>query len=257
MKRHTLLYLPTFLLWAAIELPPLPAKADAAILPDQPATTRPPMDLASNNGFVFNPTSGSSGPRQSSGTATRSPRSSQLAAVRGLVPPSLSGTTIAAHPTILAYLPRSTATTALLRLSNEADQVIYQASLPVSGQAGILTIPLPETMPALTVGQSYQWQLVLEISDQLARSKPQATGWMQRIAVPPEVALQSAEPLRQARTLCSQGIWYDCAASLATLRSAQPHDPTLQQHWAELLTSVGLQDLQQMVFLPTQPHYLP
>lgn len=256
MKRHALLHLSTYLLLAAIAPPTLLAVADASTLPDRHTTRRPTLILASNGGFVFNPTSGGGGPRQSSGTATRSPRATQLAAVKALLPPSLSGTTIAAHPTILAYVPRSAAKTALFRLTHEANQVIYQARLPLSGQAGILTIPLPKTAPALAIGQSYQWDLVLEISDHLAHNKPQAKGWIQRIPVPPTLAIQADDPVRQALTLCSQGIWYDCVAILAALRSAQPQDPTLQQHWAELLTSVGLQDLQPMAFLPAPSNSL-
>lgn len=203
---------------------------------------------------VFTPPSGKGSPQQAAGGASRlstySLNPSTVgadgpAAIIALLPQSYSGTTVSERPTILVYLPASTAKDMVFSLKDEAGNLQHQMTLPISGKAGVVAIKLPTEAPALVVGKNYQWFLALKVDGHLSPNTPYVDGWVQRIQ-PDAVlaaALQQSDPLKRATALGAKGVWYDCVATVAMLRTTQPDSDALVKNWSDLLVSVGLQDI--------------
>jgi Domain of Unknown Function (DUF928) len=220
-----------------------------------------------SRGRFFTPVKGKGVPQRASGGASRVGRydlnsasenlstSAGPAALVALLPQGFNGTTIAAHPTIMVYVPDSTANTAVFSLKDEVGNMVYQQQLAVSGKAGLVAIALPTNVPALTMNQNYQWYMALQVDGELNPSTPYVDGWIQRVAAAPAVttAMQQADVLKQAEVLGANGVWYDCVAKLAGLRAQSPNRPDLDQHWVELLESVGLQDVSQVPLVAAAP----
>jgi Domain of Unknown Function (DUF928) len=217
-----------------------------------------------SRGRFFRPAAGKGLPRRASGGASRVgrydlnttdlPNSSQgPMALMALLPQNYSGTTIAARPTIMVYVPESTAPSAVFSLKDAAGNMVYQQQLSVSGRAGMVAIALPANAPALTIGQDYQWYVALQVDGELNPSTPYVDGWIQRIEASPTIvaAMAQSDQLKQAEVLGANGVWYDCAAKLAELQARQPDRADLKQHWAELLESVGLQEVSQVPLVAT------
>lgn len=163
-----------------------------------------------------------------------------------ILPESFYGTTLEERPTILAYVPASTAQTAVFSLKDEDKNLHYQMSVPVSSEGGLIALQLPEAAPALEVGKSYQWYLALQLDGELTPASPFVDGWVKRIEPSAAVAsaLTQGDQLANIELLGAQGIWYDTAAQLAALQLAQPANLELAQHWDELLESVGLTEIE-------------
>jgi hypothetical protein len=220
-----------------------------------------------SRGRFFTPAKGKGVPQRASGGASRVGRydlnqpsdnptaSSGPAALVAMLPQSFNGTTIAAHPTIMVYVPASTAKTAVFSLKDDTGNMVYQQQLDVSGKAGLVAIALPANAPALAVNQNYQWYMALQVDGELNPSTPYVDGWIQRVAAVPAVATAMQQPnvLEQAEVLGANGVWYDCVAKLAGLRARQPASPELDKHWAELLESVGLQDVTPVPLISAMP----
>lgn len=215
-----------------------------------------------SRGTIFQPATGNGTPTQSAGGASRvgtydlNPSvvsADGPAALIALLPQGYYGTTLSERPTILVYVPASTAKTAIFSLKDEAGTVLYQTTLTVAGKMGIMPIQLPANAPPLAIAKHYQWFLAFKVDDILSPSTPYVDGWIQRIQPQTEViaALQQTDPLQQATTFGKHGIWYDCVATLASLRATHPHDPALATQWAELLASVGLRAIADMPILIT------
>lgn len=207
-----------------------------------------------SRGQVFTPASGSGSPQQASGGASRegtyslNPSTMDAggpAAILALLPQSYFGTTVSERPTILVYLPASTAKEMVFSLKDEAGKLKHQMTLPVSGTAGIVAIKLPAEVPALEVGKNYQWFLALKIDGHLSPNTPYVDGWVKRIQ--PDAALATAlqhpDALKRATALGAKGVWYDCVATMAMLRATQPQSKALVKDWSDLLISVDLKDI--------------
>jgi hypothetical protein len=204
----------------------------------------------------------SSAPKQTAGGASRDATtyvnpiedSQYPAALMALVPQEFSGTTLSDRPSILVYLPESNAEEAVFSLKDEVGQLIYQTVLPISGEAGVVRVQLPESVAPLAVGKNYQWLTALKVDGRLSPSTPYVDGWIQRIATTPEMAqaLNKSDAITRAEALANAGIWYDSAATLAVLREQQPDHEASLKNWQALLTSVGLQSIQNAPMLQYQ-----
>lgn len=210
---------------------------------------------ASRGGF-FQPARANRVPRTAASGASRTGRqeldpsivaSTGPSAMLALLPQTYYGTTISERPTILVYLPATGADRALFSLKDEAGQTVYETEIAISNEAGVRTIVLPKEAPALVVNQNYQWFLALQVDGQLNPSTPYVDGWIQRIQPSAELAaaLQQEDALQRAKALGADGVWYDCVATLASLRSSQPTNASLAQEWSDLLESVELSAIDQ------------
>jgi Domain of Unknown Function (DUF928) len=214
-----------------------------------------------SRGSFFTPPTDSPAPRRAAGGASRGDASTLVRghedetsltaaslAMLGLVPQSFYGTTIAAHPTILVYLPASDAQEVVFSLKDEDRNLRYYVTLPIAGEAGVYAFRMPADIPGLAVNANYQWFVALKQEGRLTPGSPFVEGWIKRIEASPQLtaslsALSEDDGLAQAKTLGGAGVWYDTVATLALLRSQQPESDAIAFHWSELLTSVGLQDI--------------
>lgn len=162
-----------------------------------------------------------------------------------LMPEIGYGLTVSSHPTFFFYLPDSTAQAGLFRLKDAEGKVLYEQAIEQPNQAGIVAIALPEQLPELTVGNYYQWYVVLQSEGKFRPSSPFIDGWVQRVEPNPQV--QQAEvgdsALGYAQALTHQNVWYDTLTTINTIRTTQPHSVEAQQQWQALLTSVSLDAL--------------
>jgi Domain of Unknown Function (DUF928) len=205
-----------------------------------------------SRGNLFTPTRGNGAPRQASGGASRvgnlnpsTVAASGPAALIAVLPQSFYGTTLSERPTMMVYLPASNAQEAVFSLKDEAGNMQHQMTIPVAGKSGLIAVKLPANAPALAVGKNYQWFLGLKLDGQLSPSTPYVDGWIQRIQPSTELttALQQKNLLKQAEALGKNGVWYDCVATMATLRTNQPENVTIIKQWEELLSSVSLKEI--------------
>ena len=189
-------------------------------------------------------------PVQSSGGASRGDQCALDAQnleipLTPLLPANQQGLTVASHPTLLVYVPQTTATKVFFALRDETEEYDYQTVLPIGDRSGVISVQVPQSAPALEVGKDYQWSLVLMCDDQLRPDSPVAQGYITRIK--PEFQLdqqiQAANELESAALYGKAGIWYETVATLAKLKSAKPEDNKVSTTWEQFLSSVGLEDV--------------
>ena len=158
-----------------------------------------------------------------------------------VMPETFFGTTVEARPTILVYVPRSTAQEAVFSLKNEAKDTVYEMSLEVPTAGGVVAIEMPTSAPALAVEENYQWYVAIKMEGELTPSSPFVDGWVKRIEPSAELSqvLNQSDAITKVEALGKNGVWYDTAARLAELAEDRS-DSEMANHWYELLQSVGL-----------------
>ncbi len=204
-----------------------------------------------SRGDLFTPESSQPAPQKTDGGASREGRRylnfpesnvEQPAAILALLPQTYFGTTVSQRAEILVYLPDSEAREGVFSLKDAQGNTLYQMTVPVSGQAGVISIKVPTD---LQLEKNYQWFLALKIDGELSPRTPYVDGWIKRIQASAEItmAMQQKDLLKLATALGKNGVWYDCVATLAKLRATQPN-ANLDKQWSELLESVGLQQIE-------------
>lgn len=208
------------------------------------------ISSSASQGFkvTFNPPAGGK-PQTSTGGASRSigqcinqAENSDLP-LTPLLPTETQGLTVASHPTILAYLPQTSAQQIFFSWQDEHNEEHYQTILPIENKAGIISLTLPENAPPLQVGKNYQWAIALMCGGRLQPDSPMIQGQIQRVEMTSSLSerLKNANALETAAFYGEAGIWYETVATLAQLQLAQPNDSNLTTNWKELLSSVGLE----------------
>jgi hypothetical protein len=168
------------------------------------------------------------------------------------------GLTASEHPTMLFYIPYpqsliSRMDFTIYNRDNPSNQVFYQESRKPSVRPGLIGFTLPITKEPLVVNQLYQWELKLTLNRKLDK-EVFVTGWIQRAALSNELSeqIKGATSQRQATLYAENGIWYDTVSILAKLRHDQPQDLAIKQDWQDLLKSVGLNELEDKIFVPSE-----
>jgi len=165
-----------------------------------------------------------------------------------LMPENNRGLTIASHPSFFVYIPTTSARQIYFSLKDANNRGIYQATLPISGNAGVVQISLPQEQNPLEIGQTYQWSVGL-MCQRTQTDMPWVTGKIERIQLEANLASQlSPTPSLQQAVLYGQsGLWYDLLSTLFQLNKSAGLDNLsatdsnlLNQNWSNLLGSVGL-----------------
>lgn len=166
-----------------------------------------------------------------------------------LVPPPLPGApkvpevTIAERPTLLLHVPDRGGYTVDISVALDIT-TIYEGTVTLPPAAGIVQLPLPASLPALTIGRPYEVALTLFCNQRDLKQVRTLTYPITRVAVPATVHPQATgDPLQFVNDLAHAGIWFDAVSSLAALRQSQPTSPVIQAEWRELLQSVALDGL--------------
>jgi Domain of Unknown Function (DUF928) len=147
------------------------------------------------------------------------------------------------RPNFSVYLPPTTAKTAEFSLFDKQMNGIYQVSIPVPKQAGLVSISLPDNAPALVKDQPYYWTFALACNP-VDRTEDWVVGGWVEYAQPNDKLRQQLASLSEVEKLsvyAKQGFWYDAITILVKIQRSQPNNPQLGQIQAELLKSGGLE----------------
>jgi hypothetical protein len=124
-----------------------------------------------------------------------------------------------------------------LSLKDEESQQLFNVTLPITGEPGVVGLHLPEDMPPLAVGKTYEWAVILTCGERPNPNDPRVTAYIRRVAPSQSMeGLDQQSPLAQARWYAQQGIWYDALTSLVESRHLQPNDASLVTLWTNFLT---------------------
>ncbi|PZV14949.1 MAG: hypothetical protein DCF22_07860 [Leptolyngbya sp.] len=160
-----------------------------------------------------------------------------------LIPKDRLGLTFSANPTFYWHIPSSPAKVAkFLILTGDDVDVVYEATIPLPVQSGIISYAIPKNVLPLEIGKRYHWFLTLDCNPSDPGVNPITEGWTERIA--PDVALlkqlEKADLKTRASLYADNGIWHEAVTTLASLRRTNPQDLGAVDGWNELLKSVGL-----------------
>ncbi|UBF28045.1 DUF928 domain-containing protein [Kovacikia minuta CCNUW1] len=193
------------------------------------------------------PKRGLPGRREGAGT-----RGTCMQGQKGLMPltpmDGFSATT-SNTPTFLWYVPPTKARTAEFALLDANDQKLYQSTLNLTGEGGVVGFRVPEAVAAsvLESDKDFYWQFSIICDPNQPSNNPFVEGVVQRIKPDSSLAaqLKNASPKEQATLYAGAGIWQDAIAILAHQRCINPQDSSLQTSWTNLLTSVQLKEFAQ------------
>jgi hypothetical protein len=179
------------------------------------------------------------------------------------------GQTAQPLPTLLVYVPPSSAKTLELQLNASESKMLFRKSFAVPKTPGLVRLDLTGAdLPPMALNRPYLWYVRL-LCNGRQPTNPISQGWIERVAPSATVAqaMASASPQSLPLIYAEAGLWYEAVASLDALRRSvnaptptatgamaisapakpaagsspgtppQPH----QASWTSLLQSVGLE----------------
>lgn len=180
---------------------------------------------------------GEPAPRQTTAGATRG-EGICLSPNERLIPlsvPGEVGLTTDDRPTLLVYVPETSARVLEVSLTREDDGTeLFRKQVPVPSEAGIVPIPLDEH--ALEVDTVYEWYVSAICEDVDRSGNPLVNGWVKRV----EGEGMTGNTIEE---YAEAGIWHETVLGLYERRQARPGDDRLAADWRELLRSVGLEEV--------------
>ncbi len=141
------------------------------------------------------------------------------------------------RPTVWVYLPQTQAKTLEFSLFDQQHQGVYQTSIDINNQSGLVAIALPSSAPALQPNQPYEWTAAL-VCDVSQRTNDWVTGgWIEHRAFDSVLQLQlnRAAVSERVRLYVNAGFWYEAVDTY--LRSKQSSQIQLSAIWTDLLSS--------------------
>lgn len=128
--------------------------------------------------------------------------------VTPLLPADRFGLTLQERPQIFVDISATSAKQVFLTFRGESTEDYHQTMLPIADQVGRVGFGLPNDVPALTPGVTYQWSLTLVCGDFITLNDPIVTGWVHRTE--PDPGQPAAHTLgSRAQWLSEHGYWYD------------------------------------------------
>ncbi|MGD1919779.1 MAG: DUF928 domain-containing protein [Pleurocapsa sp.] len=207
------------------------------------------------NQVTFEPPRGDK-PQQTAGGASRggqclSDSKEANSPIIPLLPTNSPALTVKSHPTLLVYVPETSATEAYFAVRDNNEEYDYQTILPIGDSEGIISLTLPQDAPDLDMNQDYQWSLVLMCDGKLRPDSPVVKGNIKRVASNYYMSqkLTQAGLLESAAIYGKAGIWYDTVAGLAELKTTKPNSDYVSNNWENLLKTVGLERVAQAKFV--------
>jgi hypothetical protein len=165
---------------------------------------------------------------------------------------TISASTVSDYPTLLWYVPQVPGLkyVGLTVIEEHTEEIIYQTTVPVPPEAGIMSFKLPSSEPPLKVGHWYEWVLSVsgsENSETILNSACYANAYIGRL---PLNSRQQEELSNAANNLqalwnfyAKEVIWYDALATLDQMRRQNLENEKINQTWQALLAFTGLAEL--------------
>lgn len=178
--------------------------------------------------------------------ATRSSCSSEKK-LTALIPEKNPVLTTAEYPVIFYYVPETSAQTLEFALLDEKNNLIYKTNVAPTQTPGIVSLSLSDFkgLPPLESGKNYHWYFLIICNSQDGSADIFVDGEVRRIELDPVLAseLKTAKSRDRSSLYAVNGIWYDTLAALSEARQSSPNDLVLADEWADLLKSVGLDEI--------------
>jgi Domain of Unknown Function (DUF928) len=157
--------------------------------------------------------------------------------------------TTADYPTLLFYIPQTSAQVMEVRLLNADMSQVYKASFKLPKTAGIIGVNLAnlknadgQSLPPLQVEQQYQWDCSLIADLQDDPKDLTVNGTITRAALNPQLAalLKQATPGDRLSLYATNNLWYDLISTLYRERKAHPSNAKLAEEWTAILQTIKL-----------------
>ncbi|MBD2120540.1 DUF928 domain-containing protein [Trichocoleus sp. FACHB-262] len=148
--------------------------------------------------------------------------------------------TASERPTFFVYLPSLDSQTAQFTLQNEArTKQLHNVTFKLTGKPGVVGISLPNSAPALQVGQKYFWQVAVGCDPDDPASVMVISSWVERVKLPTITANN------RLAVLAERGIWQDVVTQIALQRYQNPGDRAAVEDWSALMEDAGLRQYKQ------------
>jgi hypothetical protein len=185
-------------------------------------------------------------PRRTKPAGTRSPCEQTNTDFTPLLPDTeseYSGFTLREHPTFWFYIPYKTDSvkSGSFVLKEREGNVVYPIDFKLPKTPGFISVTIPETVKPLEKNKQYIWKFVLYCASQNSDQPPSISheGLVQRGNMDNlEIQLRTAKLPERIKLYIDNKIWYDASTDLAQIHS-------LPQVWRNLLTAIGLEELEQ------------
>ncbi|MEM7714075.1 MAG: DUF928 domain-containing protein [Cyanobacteria bacterium P01_A01_bin.68] len=209
------------------------------ITPSQAGVTfKPPVTSAPSDG------KSTAGASRDGGSCAIGKANKSDASIVKLLPKSNIGLTTEQRPSIMVYIPPTTAQTAFFSIQDENFNHHYQTTLQLPESVGVMEIKLPASAPALATDTKYQYSLAMICGEYLEPDSPLVSGWIQRVEAKGN-AVNTKPSIELASKFANDGIWLDALSTLAQLKKSQPSNQFVNTSWQQLLNSVGLDEIAQ------------
>ena len=210
--------------------------------------------LAQSNGNTNQEQGPNKFPGRRVGGGTRSGCTAGKKALTAIIPENNVWVTSSAYPQLYFYLPKGADQQEVeFVLRDEKDEQIYEKSFTMSGDAGIVSLSLPESdpLPPLEENKSYHWYLSVICNAHNRSQDLVVEGWIQRVVMAQGMnsRLDQIDPKTRANLYLEAGIWHEALNTLAQLRRHSPEDNLVINYWTQLLQSIGLGEIAQEPFV--------
>lgn len=210
------------------------------------------QNISINKPLQFNPPNNGApkGSRSSTNSGSRDDCAAVEKTITALIPKTNWGNTLAERPKFWFHIPyKQGRLTLILRNKTKSMQANYQ----VMNGGGIMGFPVPETLPALKVDESYYYKVYFSCNPKNQPSKTGIQGIVNRVPMNEvlQTKLSSATSIKEKIYLyANQGLWYEAITVLIESRSSGSIDKELEEYWSGLLSDSDV-DLENLISEPT------
>ncbi|MBW4573916.1 MAG: DUF928 domain-containing protein [Aphanothece sp. CMT-3BRIN-NPC111] len=173
-----------------------------------------------------------------------------------LVPETNLSLTLAAHPTLFFYVPKSAKPQVVEFVLNDSnDQLIYEKTFTISGNSGIMSVSIPASAAKpLEIGQNYHWFFSIVRNHDDRAEDTFVEGWLKRVQPNPNLIsqLEKVQPSERVAIYAANNLWQDALTTLADIRHSGLNSAAFEPAWKQLLQSVKLDDISQEPLLENQ-----
>lgn len=160
----------------------------------------------------------------------------------------VGGLTTSERPTFWFYVPyiSSANLSAEFSLQDSTGMDVHrEKAIALPQKPGVISVPLPNTVKPLEVGQNYRWYFKVRCQQQTASLPVYVEGDIQRINLDSNVTEQlkaATDEQQKIAIYARSGIWFDALNMLAKLRQTSG-DASVVEDWQSLLQSIKLDNI--------------
>lgn len=187
--------------------------------------------------------SGTGRPGQQTAGESRGTCSNTGDTLKGVMPTSHSGQTVAGYPSFWVYLPNVSQEVSHVEfiLQNESRQDIWRSRNELAANSEYQNFSLPKTESPLEIGGWYRWYVKIYCGNEVASSQ-YVQGWVNRVSLTSKLHLELQQDSQKShRVYGNYGIWYDAVDRLLRQYQRNPNSLCLEKDWQNLLEAKGVE----------------